>query len=731
MSSYLFRWGRFAATHAWAVIGAWVVAAILVVGASAGFGEEMEDSFVVPGLDSQAAVDLLQASGATGGGITAQVVMTPIDDTTTFTTSTSAQAELDAVQATIASLPNVMGTTTEVSPDGVVAIVRVQYPTVDGLTTADLDGLKAAVAEERVGSPLQIEAGGDLFFTFEETAAASGELIGIIAAMVILLIAFGSIIAMGLPIGIALIGLAVGVSSMALVTRIIDIPSWAPQMATMIALGVGIDYALFLVTRHREFLAQGLPVPEAAGRAVATAGQTVIFAGGTVVIAILGMAFAGIPFMTAAGIATSIIVLAMVTASVTLLPALLGIAGQRINRRGHRGIVTSDTHHVSARWMRWGSHVSRNSWVYLIGTTTLLVALAAPALALRMGFPDEGSLPPSRTERLAYDLVADGFGPGINGPLLIAIDTSSDPSVVEPLREAIAADPGIASVTPAEVNASAGVATMLAFPTTAPQDGATLATIERLREEAFPPVLAGSTASAHIGGQTASWADIGHKVRDRLPLFIAGVILMSCVLLLFVFRSILVPIKAAVMTLLSIGAAYGVIVMVFQWGWGMNLIGLESTVPVIPFIPMFMFAVLFGLSMDYEVFLLSRIREEYLRTGDTGASIVRGIASSARVITSAALIMICVYLGFVLGEDPATKMMGLGLATAIFIDATLVRMVLVPAAMTLMGRANWWLPAWLDRLLPTIDIEGATHGAIDVAAPAEESSVPQRRASRA
>ena len=706
MSSYLLLWGRFAATHAWAVLAAWVVAALLVVGASASLGEEMEDSFVVPGLDSQAAVDLLQSGGAAGGGITAQVVMTPLDEDATFTTSTTAQVALDDVRATIAGLPNVVAVTEEVSPDGSVAIVRVQYPTVDGLTTADLEGLKATVADARAGSPLQIEAGGDLFFTFEETAAATGELVGVVAAMVILLIAFGSIIAMGLPIGIALIGLAVGVSSMALVTRIIDIPSWAPQMATMIALGVGIDYALFLVTRHREFLAQGLTVPEAVGRAVATAGQTVIFAGGTVVIAVLGMAFAGIPFMTAAGIATSVIVLTMVTASVTLLPALLGIAGQRINRRGHRGIVTADAHHVSARWMRWGSHVSRNSWVYLVGTTALLLALAAPVLALRMGFPDEGSLPPSRTERLAYDLAADGFGPGINGPLLIAIDVSSDPSVVEPLREAIAADPGIASVTTAEVDASAGVATMLAVPTTAPQDDATVATIERLRDEVFPPVLVGSSASAHVGGQTASWADIGSKVRDRLPLFIAGVILMSCVLLLFVFRSVLVPLKAAVMTLLSIGAAYGVIVMVFQWGWGMSLIGLESTVPVIPFIPMFMFAVLFGLSMDYEVFLLSRIREEYVRTGDTGASIVRGIASSARVITSAALIMICVYLGFVFGEDPATKMMGLGLATAILIDATLVRMVLVPAAMTLMGRANWWLPAWLDRLLPTIDIEG-------------------------
>ena len=497
--------------------------------------------------------------------------------------------------------------------------------------------------------------------------------------MIILLVAFGSIIAMGLPIGIALIGLAIGASSMALVTRIIDIPSWAPQMASMIALGVGIDYALFLVTRHREFLAQGLPVPEAAGRAVATAGQTVIFAGGTVVIAVLGMAFAGIPFMTAAGIATSIIVLVMVTASVTLLPALLGIVGQRINRRGHRGIVTADTHHVSARWMRWGSHVSRHSWAYLIGTTVLLIALTVPALSLRMGFPDEGSLPPNRTERLAYDLVADGFGPGINGPLLIAIDLASDPSVVEPLREAIAADPGIASVSEAKVNSAADVATMLAFPTTAPQDDLTFTTIERLRAETFPAVLADSGASAHIGGQTASWADIGNKVRDRLPLFVGGVILMSFVLLLFVFRSVLVPLKAAAMTLLSIGAAYGVIVMVFQWGWGMNAIGLEETIPVIPFIPMFMFAVLFGLSMDYEVFLLSRIREEYMRTGDIGASVVRGIASSARVITSAALIMISVYVGFMFGEDPATKMMGLGLATAILIDATLVRMVLVPA----------------------------------------------------
>jgi RND superfamily putative drug exporter len=706
MSNMLYRWGSFAASHAWGVIGAWIVAAVLVVGASSTLGEQMEDSFAVPGLDSQVAVDLLQRAGATTGGITAQVVMTPLDDTLTFAESTPVRDDLETLRATVASLPHVLDTTEVISSDGAVALIRVQYPTVDGLTTADLDNLKEAVSSARAGSSLQIEMGGDLFFTFEETATGTGELIGIVAAMVILLLSFGSLIAMGLPIGIALFGLVLGITSMALVTRIIDIPSWAPQMASMIALGVGIDYALFLVTRHREFLAQGMPVAEAAGRAVATAGQTVIFAGGTVVIAILGMAFAGIPFMTAAGIATSIIVLIMVVASLTLLPAFLGLAGQRINRRGHRGVSTADADHVSTRWARWGTHVSSHAWVYLVGTTAVLLALAAPVLSLRLGFPDEGSLPPSRTERLAYDLVAEGFGPGINGPLIVVVDTSQDASVVEPLRAAVAADRGIASVGMPTADRETGVATMLAIPTSAPQDAATLATIERLREQVFPPVIAGSPASAHVGGQTASWADIGHKVRDRLPLFVAGVILMSFLLLLFVFRSILVPVKAAIMTLLSLGAAYGVIVMVFQWGWGMELIGLEATVPVIPFIPMFMFAVLFGLSMDYEVFLLSRIREEYGRTGDTDASVIRGIASSARVITSAALIMICVYLGFVLGEDPATKMMGLGLATAIFIDATVVRMVLVPAAMTLMGTANWWLPGWLDRLLPAVDIEG-------------------------
>ena len=722
MSQALYRLGRFAARRPWAVIAAWVIVAVLVVGASAGFGRELEDAFEAPGLDSTAALDLLTAAQSDSAGPTAQVVLAPLDDGATFFESGDARAALAAAQVAVTNLPNVLGTSDpagalaagpelavasgSVSTDGRVALIRVQYPLIDQLTAGDLENLKALALEAGQDSPLQIELSGDLFFAFEEPKTGVGEMIGLIAAVVILLLAFGSVIAMGLPIGLALFGLALGISSMSLITYLIEIPSWAPQIASMVGLGVGIDYALFIVTRCRELLARGMTVEESVGRAAATAGQAVIFAGGTVVIAILGLAVAGVPFMTSAGVAISVTVLFMVLASITLLPAFLGLAGHRINRFGIRRHHVGTGATVSAGWERWGRHVSKNAWAYAIGVTVLLLALTAPVLALRLGFPDEGSLPDSRTERRAYDLLAEGFGPGINGPLVIAVDISQDPSVVEPLREAILADRGIAAVATAQMNTEAGVATLLAFANSAPQDDATLETVDRLRTEVFPPVLDNSPARAHIGGQTATFGDIGNRVNDRLGLFIAAVIVLSFLLLTLVFRSLVVPLKAALMNLLSIGAAYGVLVMVFQWGWGKNIIGLESTGPVLVFIPMFMFAILFGLSMDYEVFLLSRVREEYLLTGDNESSVIHGIASTARVITSAALIMISVFLGFVLGEDPATKMFGLGLATAIFVDATIVRMVLVPATMKLMGNANWWLPDWLDRLLPTIDIAG-------------------------
>jgi RND superfamily putative drug exporter len=404
-----------------------------------------------------------------------------------------------------------------------------------------------------------------------------------------------------------------------------------------------------------------------------------------------------------------VIVLIMVVASITLLPAFLGVSGLWINRLGIHRRGHHDIGGASAGWRRWGAHVSRHAWGYAVGVTLLLLALTAPVLALRLGFPDEGTMGESRTERRAYDLVADGFGDGANGPLVIAVDLAdaADPMVVlADLSDAVLADAGVVAVTPPDVNDAAGVASIVAMPTTAPQDDATYATVERLRADVFPAALAGSGASAHIGGQTASFGDVSQRVTDRLPWFITAVVLLSFLLLMIVFRSILVPLKAALLNLLSIGAAYGVLVMVFQWGWGRELIGLETTVPIVSFIPMFMFAVLFGLSMDYEVFLLSRVREEYVATGDNDEAVITGLASTARVITSAALIMISVFGAFVLGDDPVVKMMGLGLATAIFVDATIVRVVLVPATMKLMGDANWWLPGWLDRRLPRIDIDG-------------------------
>ncbi len=729
MSHALYRLGRFAAEKPWTVIGAWVALAALVIGMSAGFGRELEDSFAVPGLDSQQAIELLSEAQSDRAGLTAQIVVTPLDPTTTFFESASAQAELAEIQAGAAALEHVLFTTDPaaalaadpasaaqsggVSADGRVALIRVQYPVIEELSASDLEALKEFRLEIGADSPLQVEMGGDLFSSFQEPETGIGEMIGLVAAVIILLVAFGSVIAMGLPIGMALFGLALGISSMSLINYLVDIPSWAPQMASMIGLGVGIDYALFLVTRHREFLGQGMTVAESVGRSAATAGQAVIFAGGTVVIAILGLAVSGVPFMTAAGIATSVVVLIMVAASITLLPAFLGLAGHRVNGRTSKRVrmaakadAAAATDHVTPGWERWGSHVANNAWPYAIGVTVLLLALTAPVLSLQLGFPDEGTLPDTRTERRGYDLVAESFGPGVNGPLVIAIDTSQDASQVQDLSTQVLADPGIAAVLPAEINAEAGVATIVAFPNTAPQDDATLDTVKRIRSEIIPPLFDSSPARAHVGGATAGFADIGDRVNDRLPLFIAAVIVLSFLLLMFVFRSILVPLKAALLNLLSIGAAYGVLVMVFQWGWGAGLIGLESTVPIVSFIPMFMFAILFGLSMDYEVFLLSRVREEYLVTGDNDSSVIHGIASTARVITSAALIMISVFLGFVLGDDPTIKMMGLGLATAIFVDATIVRVVLVPATMKLMGDANWWIPGWLDRVLPTIDIEG-------------------------
>jgi len=683
------------------MLGIWAAVAVLVIGASSAVGEEFEDSLTVPGLDSDDALVLLQSAQSDQAGLTVDVVVASTEVGAPISGETEALAEVaDAITA-IDEV--VFVAPPQFSLDQTVAFIRVQYPGAEQLSRETLEHFKAVQAELDEANGLRVEATGELFFTFEEPETGTGEMIGIVAAMIILVVAFGSVIAMGLPIGTALFGLALGFSAMGLLNIALDIPSWAPQLASMIGIGVGIDYALFLVTRHREYLAKGLSVEESAGRAVATAGQAVIFAGGTVVIAILGLAVAGVPFITAAGVATSVVVAIMVAAAISLLPAFLGFAGLRVN--GLRKDKPLEVE-VSSRWEAWGRHVAGNAWKYSIGVTALLLAFTAPILALELGFPDNGNLPEERTERQAYDLVSEAFGPGFSGPLLIAVETGGDETVLSELQGRVMADESIVFVQATPPAEGSTVATLIAFPESSPQDPSTFEAVDRLRTEVFPDVFADRDGRAHIGGQTAAFGDISDQISSRLAVFIAAVIFVSFVLLTAVFRSPLVAVKAAILNLLSIGAAYGVMVVVFQWGYGLSLIGLEETVPIVAFMPLFMFAILFGLSMDYEVFLLSRVREEYLVTGDNDQSVIHGIASTARVITSAALIMISVFGGFVLGNDPFIKMMGLGLATAIFVDATIVRIVLVPATMKLMGDTNWWIPDWLDKILPNIDVEG-------------------------
>ncbi|MFE3634009.1 MMPL family transporter [Streptomyces sp. NPDC059168] len=733
LTNALFRLGAGAARHPWRVIAAWLLAAALAVVAAIAFGGRTADSMTAPGLDSQRAAELIERAGTGQDGMTAQVVVTPLDSGATFFDHGSARTALTRLQTEVKGLPHVLGasdpagaldaggdTTVRsglVSADGRIAVVRVQYPDQSRLSTEDLDALVDLGDRLRAELPLRIEMGGNLFYVFSDPDGGASELIGLLAAAAILFLAFGSLVAAALPIGMAVFGLTVGVATMTVLAGVTDVPTFAPVLGSMVGLGVGIDYALFVLARHREYLARGLDPREAAGRAVATAGRPVVFAGGTVVVSILGLAVANVPFMTVGGLAVSIVVLTMVVASVTLLPAFLGAAGPRLARAGRigrigRALQTRKPGRLGRRrdpaagaahaagWHRWIGHVSRHPVPYAVGAAGLLLTATLPVLGLRVGLPDDGSLPHGRTERRAYDLVAEGFGPGTNGPLVIAADPAGDPGVLDRLVATVAADPGIASVAPTHIDRATGIATLVVFPTTSPQDKATADTIARLRTDVLPTAIGHGPARAHVGGAAASLSDVGQRTSQRLPVFVAAVLAMSFLLLMLVFRSILVPLKAVLLNLLSIGAAYGIMVAVFQWGWGGALIGLEATVPIVSFIPMFLFAILFGLSMDYEVFLLSRVREEYLRTGDNDTAIVRGVSGTARIITSAALIMVAVFLSFAVAEDPSTKMFGLGLATAIFIDATVVRMVLVPATMTLLGRTNWWLPKWLDWMLP-------------------------------
>ncbi|MGK2950176.1 MAG: MMPL family transporter [Acidimicrobiales bacterium] len=729
MARALYHLGRAAVRRRRLVVLIWVGAAVVLGGVAQGSGGTFSDDFRVPGVESQEAIDILRERFPEQSGGRAQIVL-HVDEGTlaeparaeAIAASLRAVAQLDSVVEEPVAVP-----AGAVRPDSPVAertaLAEVRYSAeITDLGEAALADLDAAMAGARRAG-VQVELGGDLAQYSAQPETKAAEALGVVAAVFILLFTFGSVIGMGLPIGIALFGLAVSTALMLVLASVVEVSTSAPILGTMIGIGVGIDYALFIVTRHRQHLVEGSTVEDAAGRANATAGQAVIFAGGTVVIAICGLALAGIPLVTTMGLAAAIVVAVMVVASITLLPALFGFAGTRlavaslpwVRRREARQAARAERlvrlggAAPLTRWERWGLHVSSHPWRYLGAGTAVLLLLSAPVLSMRLGQTDAGNSPPDSSIRRAYDLLAEGFGPGFNGPLLVVLEHPSDVGpAAEALTAALGDDPGVALVAPAQANAAGDTLVLPVIPASAPQAAETTELVHRLRRDHVPAVEEASGAAGYVSGLTAVFIDLSDKVASRLPVFIGAVVGLSFLLLMAVFRSVLVPLKAALMNLVSIGSAYGVVVAVFQWGWLKDVIGLEETVPIVSFVPMFMFAILFGLSMDYEVFLLSRVREEYLHCRDNTASVVRGIASTARVITSAALIMICVFLGFVLGDDPVIKMMGLGLATAVLVDATIVRLVLVPASMRLMGDANWWLPGWLDRLLPALDVEGGS-----------------------
>jgi putative drug exporter of the RND superfamily len=593
----------------------------------------------------------------------------------------------------------------QVSRDGTIAVARLQLDRpswdVPDETSTDL----IAMAERADERDLRVELGG------VDEEGAPPELIALLAAALILLFAFGSVVAAGLPLLTALFGLGISASLIGVVAAVLDVPNWAPAVAGLLGIGVGIDYALLILSRFRTALAAGADRRAATVEAIETAGRSVLVAGTTVVISILGLFLVGIPSLRGVAVSAAVAVLVVMAASVTLLPALLALLGSKVNRLHipgfGRALRQGGDGAPAARWSRG---VQRRPWTAAIAGTAILILLASPALGLRLGFPDAGNNPSDTTTRQAYDLISDGFGPGANGPLFLAVEVSGPraaadlPGLADGLRD----EKGVASVSEPRLNPTGDAAVVTVVPTTSPQDSATGDLVHHLRDDVIPQASADSGLSVHVAGQTAAFIDESELVSSRMPLFIAGVLGLSLLLILAVFHSPAIALKAGALNLLSVGAAYGVLALFAQGGWAGGLLGIDTDTPVPSAIPVIMFAILFGLSMDYEVFLLSRVRERYLKHGEASRAVVDGVAGTARVITAAAAIMVVVFLAFVFSDEVFLKLMGVGMATAILVDATIVRMLLVPAVMQLLGRTTWWIPRWLDRALPRLDVEPAT-----------------------
>ena len=737
--------------HRWRVIGGWFALLVAVIAISGAVGPDYKTDFTLPDSETKDVQELLEANSPNTAGFEATIVVKApqgLDDPAVqerLTEIADFAASQDGITA-ISPYDNPQ----QISADGTIGFVQLEVR-----DRGFEEVIEVGQDIEEFGDELpaiegvQIEYGGDIFSEFE---LPESEIYGILAAVIILIIAFGSVLAMGLPIGIALFGIGVAFSLVSLFSNLIPMPDFTTSMVAMIGLGVGIDYALFIVTRYREGLGLGLDVEESVVESIDTSGRAVLFAGTTVIISLLGLMLIGLSFVQGVAVASALGVLLMVLASLTLLPALLGWVGTRIDNTSRAaliavgiavvgvfiGAVTGQSAiflgglllaivffglsfaihplrelvpHRAERpkterfWYRWSRFIQHRPWPSMLGAAALLLLLAVPLFSIRLGFSDFGNYPEDKTVRRAYDLLAEGFGPGYNGRLIVTVegDAATDPAALQAFAGSIAETENVAAAVPVPINDD--LAMVLVYPGSAPQDAETTTLVNALRDDVIPP----SGLDAKVGGFTAASTDFSEYLGSRMPILIGVVLLLSFILLMAVFRSVLVPLKAVIMNLLSIGAAYGILVAIFQWGWGMGLIGVDKSGPIEAWVPMFLFAIVFGLSMDYEVFLLSRIKEEYDRTKDNAVAVADGLAATARVITAAALIMFCVFAAFALGDDRQLKLFGLGLAIAVLLDATIVRMVLVPATMELLGDRNWWLPKWLDRILPKISVEGKHH----------------------
>ncbi len=710
------RLGRFATwcyDHRRQVLAAWLFALIAITAGGKAVGSDFKDKILGGNSDSEHARVLLQHVFPGQAGDVAEVVF----HTTARADSLANHAAIDSALVPLRGLPHVSevrgpfptNATHQISPDAHVAYAVVQFDdTSDNLPAAAVQRV-VDIARANTRAGFAVELGGAPIATVEKAKFGASEGVGILAAIIILLLVFGSFIAMGLPILTALFGIAIAFGVLNFLSHVFVVPTFGGELAALIGLGAGIDYALFITTRYRQGLHAGMAPRDAVGTAMTTTGRAVFFAGCTVVISLFGLFLLGLTFVYGLALGAIAGVVLVLGAALSLLPAVLGFVGNGIDRFHvprilHRGRDTTGRHTLSWKWSRV---VQRRPALAGAAALGVLVLLALPLFSMRLAFSDAGNGKTDLTTRRAYDLLAQGFGPGTNGPLVVVVQfpAGQHEIALTTLHDALAHTPGVSTAAAPRLTPNRDAAVITLIPTTSPQDARTQQLVHRLRTDVVPTATAGTGLHALVGGITAAGIDAAHQYSARLPLVIAAVVLLSFLLLMAVFRSVAVPVKAVAMNLLSIGAAYGVMVAVFQWGWLGSVFNVSQTGPIDPWIPVMLFTILFGLSMDYEVFLLSRIREEWLHSHDNATAVADGLATTARLITAAAAIMVCVFGSFALSDVRALKIIGLGLATAVFVDATLVRMILVPSTMELLGKANWWFPRWLDRAVPTLAVE--------------------------